>query len=74
MNFQKHLTLSKEMHDCYFNTDYRTKAIHAIKKKTDYFLSHNMRAYIEKKMNIEAQTFNPFLERLKADIAKETKV
>lgn len=77
---EKHMTKVEDflirigMHDCYFNTDYRTKAIHAIKKKTDYFLSHNMRAYIEKKMNIEAQTFNPFLERLKADIAKETKV
>lgn len=53
-----------DMGDCYFKTDYKQKNIDSIKKKAVELLSADCQDQIIQKMEIEAQTFMPFLTRL----------
>ena len=71
---KKHMTKVEDflirvgLRDCYFETDYRIKNIDKVKEKADYFLSHDMGNIIREKMDNEAKSFYPFLERIKKEI------
>ena len=54
----------------YFHSDYQTTGITEIKNQLDYFLENNLCEDIKFRMDRESNSFQPFLEALKAVVKK----
>lgn len=59
------------LQDCYFHTDYLQQNVQKIREKADELLQTQSRQEIIEKMDIEAQSAQPFIEALRILIDKE---